>query len=209
MKIENTFKRTILGRYFFVTVSPMLSVPHQLVGAPLGYSVTLECHTEAHPTSLNFWKRNDSGPMITDSGKYKTTITIGKPSYKVNMALTIYNITVSSVRIYYFFCISLHHFSIQSYTNIICGHWSYLPFGSVSFVRILIKTIHERKISNISEVVEEKCTRSSIWSFKMHTPKDHSTFQSDISILQKKNNIRLTIQPVTSPSLLYSLTSAF
>ncbi|XP_043280070.1 lachesin-like isoform X2 [Venturia canescens] len=77
-----------------VDFPPMLSIPHQLVGAPLGFSVVLECHTEAHPTSLNFWKRSDKGPMITDSAKYKTTLTVGKPSYKINMALTIYNITM-------------------------------------------------------------------------------------------------------------------
>lgn len=31
------------------TVSPMIWVPNQLVGAPAGTDVTIDCHTEAHP----------------------------------------------------------------------------------------------------------------------------------------------------------------
>lgn len=81
----------------FFTVSPMLSIPHQLVGAPLGFDVKLECHTEAHPTSLNYWTRGDNGPMIHDSAKYKTTTTPEKPSYKMHMTLEIFNIQVSSI----------------------------------------------------------------------------------------------------------------
>lgn len=45
-------------------------IPHQLVGVPLGFNVTLECFTEAHPTSLNYWTRED-GNMIHDNRKYR------------------------------------------------------------------------------------------------------------------------------------------
>lgn len=72
----------------------MLSIPHQLVGVPLGYAVTLECHTEAHPTSLNYWTRED-GLMIHENKKYKVTSTPEKPPYKTNMTLTIFDIQVS------------------------------------------------------------------------------------------------------------------
>lgn len=48
----------------------MLWIPHQLVGAPEGLSVTLECFSEAHPTSLNYWTKSD-GQMIHDSQKYR------------------------------------------------------------------------------------------------------------------------------------------
>ncbi|XP_029055041.1 lachesin-like [Osmia bicornis bicornis] len=74
-----------------VDFPPMLWIPHQLVGAPLGYAVTLECHTEAHPTSLNYWTRED-GVMIHESSKYKATSTPEKPSYKTHMTLTIYDL---------------------------------------------------------------------------------------------------------------------
>lgn len=40
------------------------------VGAAEGFSVTLECFSEAHPTSLNYWTKAD-GQMIHDSRKYQ------------------------------------------------------------------------------------------------------------------------------------------
>lgn len=72
----------------------MLSIPHQLVGAPLGYTVTLECYTEAHPTSLNYWTRGDDGRMIHESKKYKITSVAEKPAYKTHMTLTIFDLEV-------------------------------------------------------------------------------------------------------------------
>lgn len=51
-------------------VPPMLIVPHQLVGIPLMYNASLECIVEAHPTSLNYWCRENE-KMIYDSQKYK------------------------------------------------------------------------------------------------------------------------------------------
>lgn len=74
-----------------VDFPPMLWIPHQLVGAPLGYCVTLECYTEAHPTSLNYWARED-GLMIHESGKYKTVSSPDRPPYKTHMTLTICDI---------------------------------------------------------------------------------------------------------------------
>ncbi|XP_011300704.1 lachesin isoform X1 [Fopius arisanus] len=74
-----------------VDFSPMLWIPHQLVGAPLGFAVTLECYSEAHPTSLNYWTR-DGGPMIHESKKYKMTSVAEKPAYKTHMTLTIYDL---------------------------------------------------------------------------------------------------------------------
>ncbi|XP_012136838.1 lachesin isoform X2 [Megachile rotundata] len=82
-----------------VDFPPMLWIPHQLVGAPLGSAVTLECHTEAHPTSLNYWTRED-GVMIHESSKYKVTSTPEKPSYKTHMTLTIYDLQDEDVGTY-------------------------------------------------------------------------------------------------------------
>ncbi|CAD1475425.1 unnamed protein product [Heterotrigona itama] len=74
-----------------LTLPPMLWIPHQLVGAPLDHAVTLECYTEAHPTSLNYWTRED-GLMIQGNQKHKTTSMPEKPSYKTHMTLTIYDL---------------------------------------------------------------------------------------------------------------------
>ncbi|KAF7385895.1 hypothetical protein HZH66_011737 [Vespula vulgaris] len=82
-----------------VDFPPMLSIPHQLVGAPLGYSVKLECYTEAHPTSLNYWTREDKH-MIHDSSKYKVVSTPEVPSYKTHMTLEIFDIQMEDYGAY-------------------------------------------------------------------------------------------------------------
>lgn len=46
-----------------VQFPPMMTIPHQLEGAYVGQEVTLECHTEAHPKSINYWT-NERGDMI-------------------------------------------------------------------------------------------------------------------------------------------------
>lgn len=77
----------------------MLWIPHQLVGVPLGYNVTLECYTEAHPTSLHYWTR-DSGQMLHDSNKYKAVSIQGIPTYKVQMKLTIVDVSQTDYGVY-------------------------------------------------------------------------------------------------------------
>jgi hypothetical protein len=44
-------------------VPPMLSIPNQLEGAYTGQDVVLECHTEAYPSSINYWT-TERGDMI-------------------------------------------------------------------------------------------------------------------------------------------------
>lgn len=50
----------------------MLSIPNQLEGAYIGQDVTLECHTEAYPNSINYWT-TEHGDMIV-SGNFKNSI---------------------------------------------------------------------------------------------------------------------------------------
>ncbi|XP_054084192.1 lachesin [Zeugodacus cucurbitae] len=82
-----------------VDFPPMLLIPHQLVGAPEGFNVTIECFTEAHPTSLNYWTRGE-GPIIHDSYKYKVESSVGVPVYKTHMKLTIINVSSGDDGIY-------------------------------------------------------------------------------------------------------------
>uniref|UniRef100_A0A1I8N5G1 Ig-like domain-containing protein n=2 Tax=Musca domestica TaxID=7370 RepID=A0A1I8N5G1_MUSDO len=77
-----------------VDFSPMVSIPHQLVGVPMYFNTTLECFIEANPTSLNYWTR-ENDQMITDSYKYKTETIPGNPSYKATMRLHITNVQKS------------------------------------------------------------------------------------------------------------------
>lgn len=98
----------------------MIWVPHQLLGLPFNTNVTLECFTEAHPTSLNYWTRDD-GHMIHDSKKYRQVVSyddlrykyyfniffpfrtesfVGTPNYKTHMKLHIFNVQRSDVGSY-------------------------------------------------------------------------------------------------------------
>ncbi|XP_065084282.1 lachesin-like [Ochlerotatus camptorhynchus] len=82
-----------------VDFPPILWTSHQLVGIPLGYNVTLECSTEAHPTSLNYWTL-EKDQMIHDSTKYKTESIPGTPSYKAVMRLHISDVQQADYGIY-------------------------------------------------------------------------------------------------------------
>ncbi|VVC35762.1 Immunoglobulin subtype,Immunoglobulin-like domain,Immunoglobulin-like fold,Immunoglobulin subtype [Cinara cedri] len=74
-----------------ITVSvhfhPVISSSSQLVGAPKGTEVTLECNVEAFPKSINYWVR-ESGDMVITSEKYQATST-SKSTFEDQMLLTI------------------------------------------------------------------------------------------------------------------------
>ncbi|CAL4220700.1 unnamed protein product, partial [Meganyctiphanes norvegica] len=74
-----------------VDFPPMLWIPHQLIGAARGSKVIIECFTEAHPSSLNYWTRDD-GIMIYESEKYHLDARVGNPEYKVHMLLMVNNL---------------------------------------------------------------------------------------------------------------------
>ncbi|XP_063829949.1 neurotrimin-like [Ostrinia nubilalis] len=75
-------KRIILN----VNFPPTVIVPNQLLGAPLGTDVVLECTVEAYPNTINYWVKN-RGEMLLDGPKY--IISEERSSYKVMMKLTI------------------------------------------------------------------------------------------------------------------------
>ncbi|XP_018019334.2 neurotrimin [Hyalella azteca] len=71
-----------------VDFPPMMNIPHQLVGAPLGFSFTLECTIEAHPQALTYWTRGP-GAMIHHSDKFFISETPGTEPYRTHMKLTV------------------------------------------------------------------------------------------------------------------------
>ncbi|KAG8240123.1 hypothetical protein J437_LFUL007300, partial [Ladona fulva] len=48
-----------------VNFAPVIKVPNQLLGAPLGTDVHLECYVEAFPNTINYWIKN-RGEMLLD-----------------------------------------------------------------------------------------------------------------------------------------------
>ncbi|KAL0273385.1 UNVERIFIED_CONTAM: hypothetical protein PYX00_006063 [Menopon gallinae] len=75
-------KRVILN----VNFAPVIKVPNQLLGAPLGTDVQLECYVEAFPNTINYWLKNQ-GEMLLDGPKYM--IKENKSNFKVVMWLLI------------------------------------------------------------------------------------------------------------------------
>ncbi|KAL1508988.1 hypothetical protein ABEB36_003797 [Hypothenemus hampei] len=67
-------------------VPPSVWIEFQLIGAYKGQKVTLECHSQAFPKSINYWTR-DNGDIIPHSTKFVPEI-IGD-NYKVHMKLSI------------------------------------------------------------------------------------------------------------------------
>lgn len=65
---DQKYMSHLFKKYFSPLVPPMLSIPNQLEAAYIGQDVTLECHTEAYPSSINYWT-TDRGDMII-SGRY-------------------------------------------------------------------------------------------------------------------------------------------
>jgi hypothetical protein len=70
-------RRRRLTRTKLVSVPPMLSIPNQLEAAFVGQDVSLECHTEAYPTSLNYWI-TERGDMIV-SGEHLLLLFFNQP----------------------------------------------------------------------------------------------------------------------------------
>jgi len=59
-------KRIILN----VEFSPMIWIPNQLVGAPLGTDVQLECHTESSPKAIAYWIFREN--MVLSTARHRT-----------------------------------------------------------------------------------------------------------------------------------------
>ncbi|KAM0726318.1 Lachesin [Formica fusca] len=85
--------------YINVHFSPVIHVPNQLVGAPLGTDVVLECFVEASPMSINYWVKDPKGAMIITSVRYDVQA-VPKSPFEVRMILTIRNLQKQDVGTY-------------------------------------------------------------------------------------------------------------
>ncbi|KAF7992171.1 hypothetical protein HCN44_001496 [Aphidius gifuensis] len=59
-----------------VNFHPMIQVPNQLVGAPIGTNVTLICHVEASPKAINYWTRESEEKLSVYSVQMRLIIRI-------------------------------------------------------------------------------------------------------------------------------------
>lgn len=70
---------------YYVSVPPMIWVPNQLVGAPVGTDVTVDCQIEAYPRAISYWMFESS--IILESKKYHLNFT--ENSYRAHMKMTV------------------------------------------------------------------------------------------------------------------------
>ncbi|KAK0168928.1 hypothetical protein PV327_002684 [Microctonus hyperodae] len=71
-------------------IPPVIHVPNQLVGAPLGTDVSLECFVEASPKSINYWMKDNEEMIIASSRR--DVQAVFKSSFQVRMLLNIRNL---------------------------------------------------------------------------------------------------------------------
>lgn len=121
----------------------MISVPNQLVGASLGQPVTLECHSEAYPQSINYWTHKED-QIIAPGAKYQTSLL--QTEYRVAMRLTISHVEMGDFGAYR--CVAKN--SLGDTDGVIKLYRKYrdweaplgvsgcCPSGSGSFVPVLI-----------------------------------------------------------------------
>lgn len=76
-------KRNTLS--FSPSVPPAISVRHQSYSIGLGQKVTLECITESHPHSVNYWVRGEDPLEVVQGGTVEETLI--DSVYKVVMRL--------------------------------------------------------------------------------------------------------------------------
>ncbi|XP_063230542.1 lachesin-like [Bacillus rossius redtenbacheri] len=69
-----------------INFPPVVKVPNQLLGAPFGTDVQLECHVEAFPNTINYWLKNRQEMLLSEK---KHMIEEIRSSYKVHMKLII------------------------------------------------------------------------------------------------------------------------
>ncbi|KAL0110291.1 hypothetical protein PUN28_013736 [Cardiocondyla obscurior] len=81
-------KRIMLVVHF----TPMIWIQNQLVGAQEGQQMTLECHSEAYPKSINYWTR-ENNVIIANGEKYEPSFSDNV--YKVHMKLMIRSVAMS------------------------------------------------------------------------------------------------------------------
>ncbi|XP_042233852.1 lachesin-like isoform X1 [Homarus americanus] len=87
--IANNTVPPIVSKRIMVEVHfrPVIHVPNQLIGVPIGSSAKLECNLEASPKSIQYWTR-DTGEMLITNNEFNVQESLTN-FYMTKMTLTI------------------------------------------------------------------------------------------------------------------------
>ncbi|CAG7734059.1 unnamed protein product [Allacma fusca] len=86
-----------------VNFAPMIKVPSQLLGAPFGTDVVLECHVESCPKAFIYWMKNRGEMLMGGLGLQNSTkymIEETRLTYKTFVKLTVIGFQKKDVGIY-------------------------------------------------------------------------------------------------------------
>ncbi|XP_071523555.1 lachesin-like isoform X2 [Panulirus ornatus] len=99
--IANNSVPPIVSKRIMVEVHfrPVIHVPNQLIGVPLGSSSSLECNLEASPKSIQYWTR-DTGEMLISNNEFIVQESLTN-FYMTKMNLTITSFQSHHAGIYY------------------------------------------------------------------------------------------------------------
>ena len=102
MCVKSKQTSSIYVACYSFAVSPAVSVPNQLVGAPLGApQVTFECNVEAQPKAIIYWsKQSNTGEDVVLPPSTKNLQETTTTGYRTLMKLTIQNLQKSDIDSY-------------------------------------------------------------------------------------------------------------
>jgi len=122
-----------------VQFPPMFWIPSQLEAVYLGQDVTIECHSEAFPKSINYWV-NNKGAMLVSNDKYEAVSV--DSGYKVFMKLHIRNATKRDFMEYR--CVAKNSL----------GHSD----GSITLYEVAAPTLATTITTTVIPIIEEEST---------------------------------------------------
>lgn len=107
----------------------MIVVSNQLVGAPVGTDVSIDCHVETYPRAINYWIFNDG--MLLSANKHSTEVL--ENGYTTRMKLTVKNLQLDDFGAYR--CVSKNSLGDTEGTIRLYGEYEF-DFLNINNMRI-------------------------------------------------------------------------
>ncbi|EEB18596.1 lachesin precursor, putative [Pediculus humanus corporis] len=184
-------KRVVLN----INFAPSIKIPNQLLGAPLGTNVLLECHVEAFPNTINYWMKN-RGEMLLNGKKH--IIEEEKNLYKVHLKLTVSDFNKNDLGTY--MCVSTNSlgradgtirlYEIKVPTKIPTTTTTTTSTTEISYTYTAVGAIEGTTIEKIVEI-KRKFIQSPTTLASLGSLKEEGTIGRSSSTLEKDYNEKI------------------